>query len=122
MERSRRGQELGLPLSNPVSIKVNNLQARSFARGTCVASKIRGTFDMGAEWVGELRNSGAIEVDYVTSTNNLADLLTKSHKNVRFEQLMGVIGRKAVKKAITANSMACFMALVNPLYNQVVAA
>ena len=117
-----RGQELGLPLSNPISIKVDNLQARSFARGTCVASKIRGTFDMRAEWVGELRNSGAIEVDYVTSTNNLADLLTKSHKNVRFEQLMGMIGRKAVKKAITANSMACFMALVNPLYNQVVAA
>ena len=60
----------------------------------------------------------------MTSTNNLADLLTKFHKNVRFEQLMGMIGigRKAVKKAITANSMACFMALVNPLYNQVVAA
>ena len=77
---------------------------------------------MRAEWVGELRHSGAIEVDYVTSTNNLADLLTKSHKNVRFEQLMGMICRKAVKKAITANSMACFMTLVNPLYNQVVAA
>ena len=71
----------------------------------------------------ELRGyRGLIEVDYVTSTNNLADLLTKSHKNVRFEQLMGMIGRKAFKKAITANSMACFMALDNPLYNQVVAA
>ena len=72
--------------------------------------------------MGELRNSGAIEVDYVTSTNNLADLLTKSQKNVRFAQLMGVIGRKAVKKATTANSVACFMALVNPLYNQVITA
>ena len=121
------GQELGLALSNPISIKVDNLQARSFARGTCVAyCKIRSRFDMRAEWVGELRDSGAIEVDYVTSTDNLADLLTKSHKNVRFEQLMGMIGRKAAKKAITANSMASrmasFMALVNPLYNQVVAA
>lgn len=82
----------------PVVVQVDNLQAKSFAAGTCVASKLRGTFDIRADWVKELRDKAELRVDYIKSDNNLADLLTKVHRTPRYRQLLGMIGDKKFKR------------------------
>ena len=53
---------MGVKVNNPICIKVDNLQAKSFARGTCVETKLRGTFDMRSDWVAELRSSNVCAV------------------------------------------------------------
>ena len=72
-----RGEELGIHNHGPVVVQVDNLQAKSFAAGTCVESKLRGTFDIRSSWVQELRDKEELRADYVQSVNNVADLLTK---------------------------------------------
>ena len=59
---------MGLQVNNPICIKVDNLdnlQAKSFARGTCVETKLRGTFDIDirSDWVQELRDAKEAQVD-----------------------------------------------------------
>ncbi len=49
----------------PLTILVDNTQAITFQKGTCVNSKLRGTFEMRREFVGELRNSKEIDTKYV---------------------------------------------------------
>ena len=108
-----RAQEMGLQVNNPICIKVDNLQAKSFARGTCVETKLRGTFDIRSDWVQELRDAKEVQVDYIhTSNNNYADLLTKSHTPVRFDQLVGMIGNKTVKKLVQAKALMVFAGMV----------
>ena len=65
---------MGLQVNNPICIKVDNLQAKSFARGTCVETKLRGTFDIRSDWVQELRDAKEVQVDYIHTSNNYADL------------------------------------------------
>ena len=89
-----RGEELGMHNHGPVVVQVDNLQAKSFAEGTCVDSKLRGTFDIRAGWVQELRDAAELRVDHVMSVNNVADLLTKVHKTSRYKQLIAMIGEK----------------------------
>ena len=110
-----RAQEMGLQVNNPICIKVGNLQAKSFARGTCVETKLRGTFDIRSDWVlnQELRDAKEVQVDYIHTSNNYADLLTKSHTPVRFDQLVvGMIGNninKTVKKLVQAKALMVFV-------------
>ena len=103
---------MGVTVNNPICIKVDNLQAKSFARGTCVETKLRGTFDMRSDWVAELRSALEVQVDYVSTTNNYADLLTKSHTPVRFEQLINMINTKKLRKVAQEKSMVVFRSLV----------
>ena len=63
----------------------------SFARGTCVNSKLGGTFDVRADWVKELKTGSEVNVQYVDTTNNIADLLTKTHRTHRFQQLLSMV-------------------------------
>jgi hypothetical protein len=107
-----RAQEMGLQVNNPICIKVDNLQAKSFARGTCVETKLRGTFDIRSDWVQELRDAKEVQVDYIHTSNNYADLLTKSHTPVRFDQLVGMIGNKTVKKLVQAKALMVFAGMV----------
>ena len=107
-----RAQEMGVKVNNPICIKVDNLQAKSFSRGTCVETKLRGTFDMRSDWVAELRSALEVQVDYVSTTNNYADLLTKSHTSVRFEQLINMINPKKLRKVVQEKSMLVFRSLV----------
>ena len=60
----------------PLAILVDNTQAITFQKGTCVNSKLRGTFGMRREFVGELRNSQEIETKHISRDKNHADLLT----------------------------------------------
>ena len=57
-----------------------------------VETKLRGTFDIRSDWVTELRDAKDAQVDYIHTSNNYADLLTKSHTPVRFDQLVGMFG------------------------------
>ena len=82
----------------PLQVKVDNTQAKSFARGTCVNSKLGGTFDVRADWVEELKDRSEINVQYVDTTNNIADLLTKTHRTHRFQQLLSMVGDRKYRR------------------------
>ena len=89
-----RGEELGVVCHGPVVVQVDNLQAKSFAAGTCVASKLRGTFDIRADWVKELRNKAAVAVEYVSRQYNSADLLTHCLCSGTFNKVVQQIQRR----------------------------
>ena len=108
-----RAQEAGMPLSFPVSVQVDNTQAKSFAEGTCVQSKLRGNFDIRCEWVQQLRDSKQLIVEYVHTTNNIADLLTKVHPTVRYEQLLSMTQEKQVQKKEEAKTVSAMLAYVS---------
>ena len=67
---------MGMEVKWPLTILVDNTQAITFQKGTCVNSKLRGTFDMRREFVGELRNSQEIETKHISRDQNHADFLT----------------------------------------------
>jgi hypothetical protein len=71
-----RCEEMGMEVKWPLTILVDNTQAITFQKGTCVNSKLRGTFDMRREFVGELRNSQEIDTQHISRDKNLADPLT----------------------------------------------
>ena len=93
-----RGEELGMALHGPVVVQVDNLQAKSFQEGTCVQSRLRGTFDLREAWVQELRQRHEFTVEHASTVNNCADLLTKIHKTSRYKQLLAMIGCKEEKR------------------------
>ena len=72
-----RCEELGLQTQKPLRIKVDNKQAESFAKATCMVSRLRGIFDLRDKWVQELRDAKQVQVTYVNGNANLADLFTK---------------------------------------------
>ena len=82
----------------PVVLQVDNSQAKSFQEGTCVNSRLRGTFDIRSDWVQELRQQHKIRVQHVSSVNNCADLCTKAHGTQRFKQLLNLIASKEIRK------------------------
>ena len=81
---------MSVPL--PLQVRVDNTQAKAFSKGTCVNSKLGGTFDVREQWVKELKNKSEVAVQYVNTTNNIADLLTKAHRAHRFQQLLSMVG------------------------------
>ena len=87
-----------MKLHGPVVVQVDNLQAKTFQEGTCVQSRLRGTFDLREAWVQELRQRHEIKVEHVSTVNNYADLLTKVHKTSRYKQLLAMIGFKEEKR------------------------
>jgi hypothetical protein len=95
-----RCQELGMSdVTLPVHIQVDNQQAVSFANSTCLNSRIRGTIDMREAWVDECKDRGQCSVSYVSTVDNVADLLTKCVREGRHKQLMGKLqGEKEEKK------------------------
>ncbi len=48
----------------------------------------------------------------VSTTNNYADLLTKSQTSVRFEQLLNMINPKQLRKVVHEKPMLVFRSLV----------
>ena len=108
-----RAQEAGLPFSFPVSVQVDNTQAKSFAEGTCVQTKLRGNFDVRGAWVQELRDSNKLKVLYVPTSNNVADLMTKVHSTVRFEQLVQMTKDKGASKKVKTASESAMLTAIN---------
>ena len=87
-------------------------QAESFSKGTCVRSKLRGTFDIREAWVQELRERHQLVVEQVSSCNNCADLLTKTHSTKRCKELLTLIRSRAVKKVVQERGMLAFTRLI----------
>ena len=71
-----RCEEMGMEVKWPLTILVDNTQAITFQKGTCVNSKLRGTFDMRREFVEELRNANEIDTQHIDRAQNFADILT----------------------------------------------
>ena len=67
---------------------------------------------MRSDWVAELRSALEVKVDYSSATSNYANLLTKSHKSVRFEQLINMINPKKLRKVEQETPMPFFRYLV----------
>jgi len=63
---------------------VDNTQAETFAKGACVNCKLGGTFDVRNDWVQELKDRFGAVVQHVNTTNDIADLLTKTHRTHTF--------------------------------------
>ncbi len=78
---------------------ITHRQRASQHTGTCVQSKLRGNFDIREKWVQELRDARKLKVDYVHTSSNLADLLTKTHSTRRFQQLLKWIQPKNIRVA-----------------------
>ena len=89
-------------LPNPLAVYVDNMQAVAFSRDTVLNSKLRGIFDLRADWVAELKlikDKLELRVEqHADSVNNPADLVTKAHPQSRFQQLLGLIGHKRTKQ------------------------
>ena len=75
----------------PIVVQVDNNQAISFQRNTCLTSKLRGIIDMRWAWVQELRDRSKIRVRKVETNLNKADLLTKCMPAYKFHSRMKTI-------------------------------
>ena len=71
---------------------MDNEQAISFKRNTCLHSKIRGCVSLNEKWVQELRDDGVTvcRVEKVKGARNPADLLTKCLVNREFNYKCGI--------------------------------
>ena len=79
VERGRLFQwgckEMGMPMEWPMGIWVDNDQAVVSQKGTCVNSKLKGTFDMRLKWIGELKADSIVQGAKV-DRESLSDILT----------------------------------------------
>jgi invasion protein IalB len=83
--------ELGVKIPHPITIQVDNSQAISFQRSTCLVSKLRGLVDLRWAWVCELRNQEKVRVTKVNTAYNKADILTKCMPAYKFRMCMRTI-------------------------------
>ena len=65
-------------------------------------SKIRGTFDMRESWVQELKDKDQIQVEHVPGAHNCADLMSKTHRTCRFQQLLNSITNKSASQGLSS--------------------
>ena len=78
--------EMMVSINLPLVVQVDNSQAISFQRGTCLNSRLRGIVDMRKAWVIELKEKGDVQVKHVEGDQQKADVLTKAMKNYVFQQ------------------------------------
>jgi len=80
-------------VSNPIIIQVDNTQAISFQRSTCLVSKLRGMVDLRWAWVQELRDKKKIGVQKVGTDLNKADILTKCMPAYKYSMRLRTLRR-----------------------------
>ena len=81
-----RCEEMGMQVQWPLTILVDNTQAITFQKGTCVNSKLRGTFVMRRAFVGELRNTQEIDTKHISREKNHADMFTHCQPSGPYNQ------------------------------------
>lgn len=86
-----RCEEMCMNVTWPLVVQVDNQQAISFQRGTCLQSRIRGVVSMREDWVQELRDANKISVLKVKGTQNPANILTKCMPNWKFQKELNLI-------------------------------
>ena len=78
--------EMGLVMTKPYVLEIDNDAARIWIRGTAGKSKLK-HIDCRQEWCLTLRSRDIIEPVHVDSESNLADICTKIHPPQVFVQL-----------------------------------
>ena len=89
-----RAEELGIKLTWPLNIQVDNDQVRSFVHGSCLNSRIRGCVDMRLQWIREIKQqtgTGQLQIVHVSSKFNKADILTKCMPAWKFNSILSYI-------------------------------
>ena len=86
-----RCDDMQIPVTWPLCIQVDNKQAISFQKGTCLQSKLRGCVDLREEWVKELKDSDKICTKKVGTAAQKADVLTKCFPNWLFQQRLKLL-------------------------------
>ena len=89
----------------PMNVMVDNTQSISFQQGTCVNSKLRGTFDMRLKWVGEVKNTKEAQAVYVPRGDNFADVLTHCLSSGNFNRAIARI--KQQHTGVSMTSLLC---------------
>ena len=57
-----RCRDMGIAVEDTVTIHTDNMQAKSYAEGTCIKSKLGGVFDKKEDWVRELQDSNKVKL------------------------------------------------------------
>ena len=83
-----KSQEMGMDVSDKITMEVDNNQAISFQHKTCPHTKLKGVFDLRWDWVYDLQQNGEVETIHVDTKFNMADLLTKCLNNRDFNRLV----------------------------------
>ena len=91
-----RCEEMGITVQWPMVVLVDNKQAVSFQRATCIATKLAGVIDMRQQWIKELRNKAAVAVQYISRQYNIADLLTHCQCSGDFNRMVQYIQKGGV--------------------------
>jgi hypothetical protein len=99
-----RCEEADMKVEWPMNVMVDNTQSISFQQGTCVNSKLRGTFDMRLKWVGEVKNTKEAQAVYVPRGDNCADVLTHCLSSGNFNR-----GIDRIKQQHTGMSLTSLM-------------
>ena len=86
----------------PMNVMVDNTQSISFQQGTCVNSKLRGTFDMRLKWVGEVKNTKEAQAVYVPRADNFADVLTHCLSSGNFNRAIDRIKHQHTGMSLTS--------------------
>ncbi len=101
--------DMGIDLSWPFRIQVDNSQAISFKNSTCSNSKLRGMIDLRDSWVRELRDDNIVEVTYVRGKCNYADILSKCIPGGEFNRLVNMIMQGCKKRSQVKSSEEIFL-------------
>ena len=102
-----RCADMQVPVTWPLCIQVDNKQAISFQKGTCVQSKLRGCVDLREAWVQELRDAGKIATKKVSSERQKADVLTKCFPNWLFQQRLNLLRSKRGNERLVQFAKLC---------------
>ena len=84
-------EESNIKINWPISIHVDNMQAKKFSESVSTTSRLRNIFNLSESWIQELRDEGKIKILHMNSQNNPADLFTKLHSMSRFKYLLKCI-------------------------------
>jgi hypothetical protein len=100
-----RCEEADMQVEWPMNVMVDNTQSISFQQGTCVNSKLRGTFDMRLKWVGEVKNTKEAQAVYVPRGDNFADVLTHCLSSGNFNR--AIVRIKQQHTGMSMTSLLC---------------
>ena len=86
-------RDLQLDVGGECIVQVDNNQVLSFKYGTCVKSRLRGMISNRWNWVMDLKDEG-VDLTWVASKYNMADILTKCLANKEFNRQIEQIRSK----------------------------
>jgi hypothetical protein len=92
--------DMGVELPWPMVVKVDNTQALSFCKQTCMDSKLKGMIDNRDNWVKELKDDNIVTVEYVNTRFNHADILSKCLAGTQFRELVVLISKGCLKNSL----------------------